>query len=82
MVNIGDKCNVVCEEKLYVLEEDARSALYKMEHELLQRYKSEIYTVRDLVNFPLRHCIYGNDHDSLASLAYKLRAEELGFIVM
>ena len=68
----------VDEADLFVLEEDAKSALYKEHHELLMKYKSEITDERALVKFALDHVLCGLECDPIARLAFELRAEELG----
>lgn len=71
---------MVKETDLFEMEEDARSALYREHHEMLLKYKEEIPDAQALIQFPLNHCICGEDCDSVARLAFTLRAEELGLM--
>ena len=68
---------VVPANDLFVLEEDAKSALYEEDHRQLMQYKSEIVDAKSLVRFALNHVICGEDCDHIARLAFELRAEEL-----
>lgn len=52
----------------------------KKENELIQKYCEEIKTLEDLINFPLSHCISGEEYTNWeARKAYELRAKELYF---
>ena len=68
----------VGEKDIFKLEEDARSALYKERHDLLMHYQGELMDEKALIKFALNHVLCGEDCDTVARLAYELRAEELG----
>lgn len=69
------------EHNLFPTEEDAKTAKYSDDHKKLLDRKAEINSLDDLVRFPLNHPICGEQFDPIDRLAYKLRAEELGFNV-
>lgn len=69
-------------ENIYPSFKACEGAVRKTFIENVEKYKSEMKTVRDLIIFPLEHTVsdaeeYSND---AARRAYKERAEELGFI--
>lgn len=54
---------------------DAANAAFNKE---VEEYKSEIKTVKDLLKFPLNHCLDGDEYTDYAAIeAYKKRASEL-----
>ena len=63
-------------------EEEARFAITQRNKKRIEKYKSEIATVQDLVNFPLVNnfgCEEYTDYEAIQ--AYKERATELGFVL-
>ena len=63
-------------------EEEARFAITQRNKKRIEKYKSEIVTVQDLVNFPLINNFGSEEYtDYEAIQAYKERATELGFVL-
>lgn len=67
---------------IYPSIEVCREAVRKNFIDKVEKYKSEIKTVKDLIIFPLEHTVSSAEEysDEAARRAYKERAEELGFI--
>ncbi len=63
---------------VFPLEKDALNAVNEKGKELIEKYKSEIKNIGDLLDFPLNHCLCGDeciDYDAVT--AYKIRWMEL-----
>lgn len=57
---------------------DAYDAIRKKHDELVQKYCDEIKTVEDLVNFPLEHCLIGEEYTEYEAVdAYKIMVQKL-----
>ena len=59
---------------------EAQVAIQQKQNDQVAKYKNQIKTVDDLINFPLTHCFMGEEYtDDEVVRAYKERANELGF---
>jgi hypothetical protein len=56
---------------------EARQAAVKRSDDLYDSYCREIKTVEDLVNFPLHHCLTGEDAEEEARRAYEKRLKDI-----
>lgn len=72
------------EDCVFATKEEAHKASIETSAKLVQKYKSEIKTLKDLIAFPLNHCIScGEEYiDWEAQRAYRLRANELIGVVL
>lgn len=65
-------------EKLFFSAQEAYDAHTKQSHDKLCEYCKEIETVADLIQFPLKHCLNGEEYtDQIARQAYEIRAKDL-----
>lgn len=68
--------------EIYKSMDELKIGIKKKENEIIQKYKSEIKNINDLINFPFHHCFCGEEYtDYEAIQAYKERAMEFGFNV-
>ena len=65
------------EDYMFLTEKDAIDVFEKSREELINKYKEEIKTVKDLITFPLVHCLCGEYANYESIEAYKIRAKEL-----
>lgn len=65
------------EDYMFLTEKDAIDVFEKSREELINKYKEEIKTVKDLIIFPLVHCLCGEYANYESIEAYKIRAKEL-----
>ncbi len=74
----------VAENCVFATKEDAQKAYYKLSAKRVEQYKKEIKTLKDLLEFPLTHCLACGDEytDYDAQRAYRIRANELTGIVL
>lgn len=80
--NHGTFC--ATEDCIFATKEDACKAYEEASAELVERYKSEIRTLRDLLEFPLSHCLAcGEEYTEYeAQKAYRIRANELTGLIL
>ena len=77
MCSFPDSCNRRVAE-LYASVESAHHAHCIEQHKHIKKYCNEIHTMEDLVRFPLRHCLNGEEYtDNEAYEAYKMKVKEL-----
>lgn len=69
------------EDCIFTTEKDAIEDYGKTRISAIEQYKSEIKNLNDLLQFPLKHFLYGEDTDYEAVEAYKSRANELAGVV-
>ncbi len=67
------------EDCVFKTKEDAKDAYKKSFEKLVEQYKSEIKTLKDLLEFPLSHCLScGEEYiEYEAQRAYRIRVSEL-----
>lgn len=66
------------EDCIFATKEEAREAHLKASTQLIDKYKSEIKNLEDLLRFPLEHCFCGEEYTDYEALsAYKARVTEL-----
>ena len=70
------------EDCIFATKEEACKAYLNASTQLINKYKSEIRNLEDLLRFPLKHCFCGEYTDYEALSAYKARATELTEIVL
>ncbi len=74
--NLGSFASV--EECIFKTKEDALKAYEESFNKLVEKYKNEIRTLEDLIEFPLSHCFCGEEYtEEEAMEAYKIRAKEI-----
>lgn len=74
----------VVEHRVFATKEDALKAYYRLSAKRVEQYKKEIKTLKDLLEFPLTHCLAcGNEYtDYDAQRAYRIRVAELTGITL
>ncbi len=67
------------EDRVFATKEEAHKASIEASAKLVGQYKAEIKTLKDLLEFPLKHCISGGEEytNNEAEQAYRLRMHEL-----
>lgn len=84
---VDEKGEEVCEqygrtlrtkEELFFSAQEAYDTHAKQSHDKLCEYCKEIETVTDLIRFPLKHCLKGEEYtDQIARQAYEIRTKDL-----
>ena len=74
----------VLEDYIFATKEDAHKANIEASANIVRQYKAEIKTLKDLLEFPLTHCLAcGEDYtDYEAQRAYRIRANELTGLIL
>lgn len=69
---------------IFATEKDAQEAHEKLFAALVEQYKNEIKTLKDLLEFPLSHCLScGEEYTEYeAQKAYRIRANELTNLIL
>lgn len=68
----------ITEDCVFSTRKEALDAAEKEKQTIIENYKQEIKDLNDLIRFPLKHCLYGDEYtDENAVCAYKIRAKEL-----
>ena len=69
---------------IFAIEKDAHEAYEKSFADLVEQYKDEIKTLKDLLEFPLSHCLScGEEYiEYEAKKAYRIRANELTGLIL
>ena len=69
---------------IFATEKDAHEAYEKLFADLVEQYKDEIKTLKDLLEFPLSHCLScGEEYiEYEAQKAYRIRATELTGLIL
>ena len=63
---------------LYSSHHEAYNTYFIKKNKCIKKYCDIIKTIEDLINFPLHHCICGEEYtNNEAKEAYKIRAKEL-----
>lgn len=72
------------EDCIFTTEEKARKAYEKSFEDLVKQYKDKIKTLKDLLEFPLSHCLScGEEYiEYEAQKAYRIRANELTGLIL
>lgn len=72
------------EDSVFATKNEAHKASVEATDKLVQKYKMEIKTLKDLLEFPLHHCISGGEEytEWEAQRAYRLRANELTDLIL
>lgn len=65
--------------RCFITKEEAENFYYLEHKNIVDSYKNNIITLNDLINFPLKHCLAGEDVDFDALQAYIECASECGF---
>ena len=64
--------------KMWFSAKEAYEAIDAKRKRNIEKYTNEIQTIEDLIRFPLKYCINGEEYTNHAALeAYKQRAEEI-----
>lgn len=69
---------------IFAIEKDAHEAYEKSFADLVEQYKDKIKTLKDLLEFPLSHCLAcGEEYTEYeAQKAYRIRANELTGLIL
>lgn len=67
------------QKRCFSTEEAAKDSYYLKHKNIVDSYKNNIITLNDLINFPLKHSLAGEDVDFDALQAYIECASECGF---
>ena len=71
------------EDCIFATKKEACKAYLNASTQLINKYKSEIKNLEDLLRFPLEHCFCGEEYTDYEALsAYKARVTELTEIVL
>ena len=63
---------------LYYTAKECYDAIDAKNNKIINDYCKEIKTIEDLIDFPLHHCLIGEEYtDDEAVVAYKIKAKEL-----